>query len=327
MFYNEAQKKRYIEQCPYEETTINTFIVHMFKLSYKVERYYQKDLSEFNQEEVIDLLKKVNSTSRNYLTSLCTFLSNYYEWCYKEKIIKDIDNKFSPDKTKMMIEAIIPYEVIAKQFFSKSVFLQYLDKIYNESDKLLAYCFYLGIKGKDFEEVVNLKICDLDEENKTIKLITGRIVEVDDYFIELMKKTNSAVYYDEDGTLMSAANRRIGLYKYISSEYVFKQMARGNANPLSMPSLNKKLKTIKKQANNRFLTVSLIYKNGLVNYIKEQYEKSGNTLKNAILAKNGERAYVYELQTQDYIDEFGANITVRQLRKDIVGFIDEFDKD
>jgi hypothetical protein len=101
--YNEELKQRYLKNCRYEEVT-KPVIEIIFNNSESVEISNNKDLCKFNLEEVTDFLKKINTTSRGYLTTICSYLEDYYNWCLQQDITNDIDNKFSSKNTKLIIE-------------------------------------------------------------------------------------------------------------------------------------------------------------------------------------------------------------------------------
>lgn len=321
--YREQQKMRYLKQCRYEEPT-KEVIISAFKGACKVEKFYEKDLSEFNQQEVIYLLKRVGGRTRNYLYVLCSFFADYYTWCLSEKLIQDVDNKYVLEKYTMMIENVMPHDSMEERFFTKKVFLEYLDKIYAPENKLISYAIYLSILGEDFEELIHMRIEDLDEENKEMSLVTGRVVKVDDLFIELLKAANSKMFYDEDGKLQSSS-RRVDLYNYIENGYVLKQLTRGTNKPVTKSTIIGRLTTIKKQSGNKSMTPLVIYKNGLVEHIRGRFDEKGMSLEEAFMSKvlsTKKKIYknLYE-EIQEYIDEFGSTISAKTLKNDVVKYL------
>lgn len=316
--HNSEQKMRYLEKCNYEESTIE-LIGSIFNSIQMTEDYFNKDASNFSQLEVIDMLKNFNSKSKKRLKSVCVFLSSYYNWCYDEGMVDNLANPFDSRITDIIIDGLITKEDLEGKFFNREQMLGYKDLILNVSNQFIVYGLYIGIKS---EELIRLKIEDLDENTASVKLESGRVVIVDDLFIKLMKQTNNSEIYFADGVVKE---NKFNRYSYSPSKYVLKQCGDNEeGKPISVGALSVRMRTIKAQTGNEFFTAPNIYKNGAINYIKSRYEEQGITLKTAFTSQINGKLYTYEAQTQQYIDEFGANYTVRMLRKDIEGFIDVF---
>lgn len=319
MWYKEEQKQRYLKTCNYEEVT-KPVIETIFNACEPVERSNKKDISEFSMDEIVDFLKKMNANSRGYLNTACSYLENYYTWCLRQGLISDVDNKFSIENTKLIIESIIPKERLDNRYFNKTQLLIYLKKIYAPENKFIVYSFFLGITE---EELVNIKESDVNKEDMCVYLFTGRTLTVDRLWMNLMELTHTQEYYDSDGKLNSS-NRRIDLYFYNKSEYVLKYTIRNDNKPLASTVITTRMRTIKKQTENEYLSVRNIQVNGLVNYIKDKYYEQGITLESAITDKYNQRSTVYDKETQKYIEEFGSTILARVLRREISEHLDCF---
>jgi hypothetical protein len=170
-WYNKEQKERYIEMCKYELTTIESIKV-LFTISSMVESRNKKDLSLFDSNQIIELLKKINSKSRKFLRATCVFFSDYYNWCVSENLVpsNNLGNPYDVSRVKGIIDMVIPKEVLKNKFFIKEEFYKYLDNLFDPSNKLLAYCLYLGIRGQENEEIRKLKSSDLNEKRKEVRL-------------------------------------------------------------------------------------------------------------------------------------------------------------
>jgi hypothetical protein len=308
--YNPVQKERYLSNCKYEDST-KELIRRIFTSTEMEENIFHKDISLFNQDEVYDLLVSLNSKSRNRLKSVCVFLSDYFTWCYNEGLTFDINDPFDRYFTDTIIQKIIPAEKLGKKFFSKKEILDYLDNIMDVSNKFMIYCLYKGVK---FDELVNLKIGDMNYNEKTIKLITGRVLKVDDLFADLLMETNNQTHYYPYGT---DVDNQFGRYTYGQSDFILKTCGVKESRQIKMGVFINRLRVIKEQCENDFISVSTLYKNGLYNYIKEQYESKGITLKQAFFEQRNLTRYTYEEDTQKYINEFGSGLSVRSLRKEL----------
>ena len=81
---------------------------------------------------------------------------------------------------------------------------------------------------------------------------------------------------------------------------------------------------IREQTGNEFLVPLNIYKNGLVSFIKKKYAKQDISLKHALFDKINLAVYEHEQETQEFVYEFGSKLPVRQIRAEIIDYIDNF---
>lgn len=320
--YNEEQKLRYLNQCKYEDTTIES-IKNYFSSVAAVERFYDKDLSEFIQPQIVDMFKKVNSRSRAYLTSMSIFFADYFNWCLSEGLITDIINKYDTSQTKLIIESVIPTKIIREKYFKKEQMLDYVDKIYDVTNKFIAYALYRGIKGDNYSELIHLRLNDIDGKTKTAKLITGREVIINDMFMELARNADLADYYNADG---STSLDKLRYYGYVDADYILRPMNRNEPQPLTMNMIQNRLKVIKEQSDNEYFTTTTIYKNGLINCIIERHKEKRPDidLEEILFDQVHGKLYTHDRETQGYINEFGSAINVRMLRRELKDFINCF---
>jgi len=300
-----------------EESTIQ-LVERIFKSTELVENQFEKDVSEFNQVEVLELLKSYDSRSPRRLMSTCKILSDYYVWCSQvEKLTESIINPFDKIITDNMVENIIPKDNLNNKFFTKEYLTSELnDKVPDVTNQFIAYARFRGLS---IEELINLKISDLDFETNMVKLITGREIQVDTLFKHLMIEANDQKQYFADGIEIEDIKKR---YTYGDSSYVIKKCGTKECDVVRPLYINIRINTIKEQMENEFISMSTLYKNGLVNYIKEQFAKKDIDLKTALLHEKTGRLYTYNEELQQYINDYGSKMPAKMLRMEIKDYID-----
>jgi integrase len=260
--YNADQKLRYLNYCRnnrFEEPTVE-LIQRIFKSTKTEEEQFDKDVSEFNQIEVTDLLKSFNSKSRTRLKTTCMFLRDYSVWCYQEGLVDSIINPFDNRVTETIINTLIVKDDLNKKYFTKEQFIKNInDNIPDVTNRFIAYTIYSGL---NLEELVNIKITDLDFDNNRLKLITGREITIDNLFKHLMIESNDQIQYFYNGIEVEDTKKR---YTYGESKYVIKKCGVKNCDAVRPLYINFRMKTIKEQMDNEFISISTIYKNGLIN--------------------------------------------------------------
>lgn len=317
--YKPKQKQAFLDYYgeTKEKTTVD-LVGRIFSTTSLVENQFEKDISEFNQLEVLELLKSYNSKSPRRLMSVCKFLSDYYIWCSQvEMLVGSLINPFDKSITDNMIDNIIPKEDLNKKFFTKEYLVEKLkEDVIDVTNRFIAYALFYGITA---EELVNLQMGDLDFKNNMVKLITGREITVDTLFKNLMINANDQTQYFADGIEVEDIRRR---NTYGESDYVIKKCGVKECDAVRPLYLNARLRTIKEQMENEFISLSTLYKNGLVSYIKEKYAKKEVSLKTAILHPITGKLYTYDDETQKYIHDFGSKMEVKILRMEIKDYLD-----
>lgn len=315
--YNDERKRKYINYClvnGYKETTVE-LIEKIFIATEKYENKNKKDVSEFLLNETIDLLKSSNWKSPKTLKSNSSSLRYYYKWCLDEGLVNNM-NPFSKKNLDGIIDSIIPKEKLNKKYFNKIEYLEMLNEIADVSNKFIAYAFYWGLT---VEELVNLKIGDLDFEKSKVQLITGREIIVDTLFKELIIEANGQTQYFADGMQKEIKTKA---YDYRVSDYIVKSCDKYISGIVSQRYITTRMRVIKEQMDNEYISNSSLYKNGMINYLKEQYDIRNIDVKTAFLKPINGKRYTYDKETQKYINEFGSQMTVRSLRMEIKDYLD-----
>lgn len=317
--YRPEQKQAFLNYyLNYKEESTVQLVERIFNSTETLENQLNKDVSEFNQLEVFELLKSYDSKSPRRLMIACKILSDYYIWVSQvEKLSEGLINPFDKSITDNMVEQIIPKENLNQKYFNKEHLINELrDKVPDVTNRFIAYALFYGIK---VDELIKIKIDDLDDEHHKLKLNTGREILVDDLFKHWMIEADDQVQYFANG--IEVEDRR-KLYTYSESDYVIKKCGSKKDGEVQPRLITVRLMTIREQMENEFISLSTLYKNGLVNYIKEQFAKRNISLRDALLHKNTGRFYTYDYDLQQCIYDFGSKIESKMLRMEYKDYID-----
>ena len=325
MFYNENQKIRYIEKSGMREDRAEGFKI-ILNTATKVELQEDMDLAFFTRNQVINLLKAYNSRSKKYLGLVCKHFSNYYEWCMEESIVDkgDVTNWYDVRLSKPIIDEVLPLSLIEDKYFNKEMMMTYLDDVIDVTNKFILYAPFVGIDGSDHEDLKYLKIDDIDSSSKTVMLHSGKVLKIDKTFYDLAHAANAARKYDKNGM----GDDLRGKTTYAKSKYILKicEFAKEDT-PIGKNTFIQRYGVIKEQTGNKLLNAKVIYKNGLINYIKEYFSMRGVSLRDAIFEKTASDVarYKYAKEFSDAINEFGSVIKPEFLRMEIKEIIDLYE--
>jgi hypothetical protein len=329
--YNEFQKKRYLENVNFNfEDNTKEVIIRLFEGAAKIESQEGCDLADFNREQVSNLLKSYNSKSKHYLRLITTHFSYYYTWCLYEDLVDatNIFNAYDYSITKPLIDDILSIDVIRDKYFLREDVLKYLEMIPDIMNKFILYAVFNGIYGNEYEDLTNLRINDLNEIRKSVQLSSGKNIIVDDIFIGLMKRADIETNYYPEGVDSVNRAKKPERYTYDSSYYVIKNSGTGiNNQPVSKTVIMNRFRLMQKQIGNKHINGGNIYKNGLINYVKEKFEERDITLRKAILQEELTKklGYTYGVELQEYINEFGSQMTDRMFRMQVKDVIELYD--
>ncbi|MDF2950530.1 MAG: hypothetical protein K0S18_113 [Anaerocolumna sp.] len=329
--YNEFQKNRYLESSDFKfEESVKDVVKRLFEGAAKIELQENCDLSLFNRSQVINLLKGYNSKSKNYLRLIVNQFSYYYTWCLSEGLVDNtnIINQYDYNLTKPIIDDIVTLDIIRDKYFLVDYFLDnvYKNEKIDITDKYIFYALFSGICGIEFSDLINLRLDDINKKRKVVNLISGKILKVDDIFIELAEEADKSLVYCPDGIESVNRSKDPDRYKYDESCYILKPCGNRSLNrPITKMILGTRLRQLQKHLNNRFINGGSIYFNGMVNFIKNKFESEGITLRQAVFEKRNKLSYVYNDKLQEYINEFGSNMIDRAFRAKIVDIIELYE--
>lgn len=110
------------------------------------------------------------------------------------------------------------------RYFTKEEIQDVCDLFINAQDKFIVYGMFCGIFGKAYDDLLTLKVSDINFDDKTIKTKSGKIIYMDDYLLDVVKDTVSPIYGSTYYKyMMNAEGSSTGEYKLeMKCEYVLK---------------------------------------------------------------------------------------------------------
>jgi len=190
--YNENIKTRYIQEKENTTSTPKGYLNRQFNKTESFEERFGKDICNFTVYEIIDLYKTLNISSLDSLVVLNSHLSLYTQWCIQHNLVTDCQNHFLEIDNNSLIN-YINTAVFEKSIITKSTLYGWISQLDNVSDAFIMLALFEGIKGKEFCELVNLKMSDFN--GNKVKLCTGRELTVSDKLVSLAEESDSTMIY------------------------------------------------------------------------------------------------------------------------------------
>ncbi|WP_024622451.1 hypothetical protein [Metaclostridioides mangenotii] len=242
--------------------------------------YYFADLNENTAADFI-MNKYCNDTAGTIRVKMSIF----------RKLMKelDIDVEFNSIKSGDVVAKLYEYP-------NRNELLEICDLLINYQDRFILYAVFCGFTDIDMKNLIELKITDIDFDNKTVKVNDENII-VDDIFLDLAEKTiNQVVYYKNVQEDNPGTNE---YYEFnMDSKFVLKPKPTnqndGGFNSMSLPTLRQRFNILNDQLTEWYLTPRNLRISGFMQKMND--EKDDWTVR-AIEAKKKELSYKFNAYT------------------------------
>lgn len=216
---NKQMNERFLE-CEVKSESTRKSYKTLFDRIESIEKVLNKDVVDWSSEDIRCLLENIGSKKFNTLCTKFSLVSKYLKYIdnnsYKEISIEDLKQISEENE-----EEYIPVEIIRET----------INNQVNPIDRcllILMRCY--GVRG---DEIRNIKIEDIDMENKTIKLPNGRIIKLTDEDFDIIKNTVKTRSYTMNISEEDMVYKRIVYTEYdynMDSEYLWKNRPSVNNN-------------------------------------------------------------------------------------------------
>jgi hypothetical protein len=281
--YNKEIKERFINSYDNEATRHN--YRRILRKAEDMERFFNKDLGDFNIDEIKEVLFDLKPPTFNAAQSYGRVITAYIDWAIKEGIrrnnINPLDAK-RPSYFKQFVDQ-------SKQMYFTEKELRIIEgELLNPQDVVSLRLLFEGVNGKEMSELRNLKVNDVNFHENKLRLTdeTGYVREliVDDITIKYIDLAiNQRTYIKNNGNI-SPKSRNKGDQTLIVNDYVirpvFTRVKNQNA-PVTAPVLQTRIKNIKKNLSYldieavKYLTPKNISRSGMIYYAKKLIDRDG----------------------------------------------------
>lgn len=221
--FNDAQKQRFIN---IDDSIVKSTLIGLFGKAEMLETMYDKDLYNFTEEQGIEFLKCLRSTSIESLGVQMSMIIRYVDWALSENLVIDGVNHFR-EITKEQRDSCISAKA-SNKYYTFAEIKEICDKLAdNPVNQYVVLSPWYAIGAKKREEMEQIGVDNLQGDIITIE---DREIHVDKYFIDIFKKScNTYVYYSNSltrdmigvGAWKQCTNTRGGNFKTkINSKYL-----------------------------------------------------------------------------------------------------------
>lgn len=269
--YNETLKKRYILEKEREVIIDENYLDRLFNKVSKMEEEYQKDVRDFTVYQIKEFYKLLNTSSVDSLYVMNSQLSMYVQWCLSQNLVADNQNHFL-EITAEDIKLCINKAMFDKKVITKEMLYKLLNEMLNPRDKFVALGLFEGLKGQNYQELLELKPEDIN--GNIAKLCTNRTVTLSEKLCSIIQECiKEDTYYCYGATM-----RQMPL---IDRGCVFKHYPNVSESVSSFQAGRNMYQAFQRMINHTgmppFVTTNNIFESGKLSMVKEKAKELGMT--------------------------------------------------
>ncbi len=244
-----------------QQNTTETYARMFLNYFYNLENVLNKDLYEFNLEELRLAIKGIRTTSLSLKSSVMYLIKNYIEWAYQKgyratandmQILEDEEGLIDVDRSRIENEYLSlreAYNICDRAL--KATFISGKKRGTDYNDCLIFLLIRYGFKGRELCELKELTIDMVDRKKLTIKYHN----EAENYTKEIIIDEDLLFYIDE-------AHALHGLNRLVEIK--------------SLINLRRRLAELQKDAEcTNILSISNIFNSRIIDELDSIHERNG----------------------------------------------------
>jgi integrase len=281
-------KQEYLKQKPTATAESDSFVL---KATDEYEKLLRKSIYNMTYVELKELiLMQFKNSSEKTVLKNVSILKTYIDFCINKNVVLHGENRLATFSSNDANDFVNKQAFLGK-YHSKEQIREFQDLLYNEQDKLFLELLFQGVRGRTtedgtLEEIINLRISDVNEEKKRLRLVQNngnfRYLEVDEYTIELIKDTyKQDVYVENNGEMTDnirlSEPRKLKINKV--EDYVLRVPSKNKYQIFTPNLINSRMRRIKIWLGENYLTATSIFESGMLNMALEIYKEKGEIQK------------------------------------------------
>lgn len=201
---NSERKEDFLNEIYTNEETLRVW-TNIFTLAEWAEEKFDKDLSEFSNDEIEEMLENYDSVTPVFLDRTVKLFSRYTNWCIEHGYRENGDNNYNVYEFQDMAKFVKPIKL-----YSEIDILKMCQEFDNPIDRFLVAAPFFGFRHtKSYIDITSVTREDINIKECTIQLV-DRVISVPRWFIDLTFETMETYVYT--ATPNSPSNNRIQTY-------------------------------------------------------------------------------------------------------------------
>lgn len=233
------------------------------------EKHLGKELKYLDKKDLVHMFETGDRIKE------CKLKTGSYETVYNRLNSLNFILEFAGNNNRVYFDNINFVSEDTEKIFTKSEVIDICNALVNPSDKFIIYMFFLGAYNSQCENLRLLKEEDINLNTRTIKLPSGKTIEIDDYLYEIIIDVFETKIYVRNTD--DAENLRYENFQFNkNSEYVLKTKPEPKTDdgllPLSYSGLRDRLSSLSNVTDKKLAPAGL-NKSGIIHNMLEIQER------------------------------------------------------
>lgn len=198
--YNEDFKRDYIQTMVNTgiNKTIEAAATQYFKQAEPVEEALQKDLSNFNINEILGLLKHFCTSSMETLMMGTSMFRRYTYYCIEQNMVQDGLNHYEEVTNEMYLDCINK-SLSEDKIISRKELMKQVHLLENPVEQFVLFAVFEGLGGTGCMDLVDIQLGQFS--NNTVTLKSGRVLTIPKELYDIAETSaNEYFYYPPNAT-------------------------------------------------------------------------------------------------------------------------------
>lgn len=267
--YNDKVKQEYLAA---HNKGTRSILERLFKIACHFEADLNKDIYDFNREELRKLFFTFMPSTENASKSTVLYISRYIDWAIEEGYLEGMNPLDSTDTAWKRQFAVKP----DKFYWTDKDMHRVLKKLVNAQDALVLYAPFIGILGYENAEITNLKQSHIDPDLLKAHVLDAdgswREVDVDEEFVRLANQAmEQEEYMKRNG--QPKVEIRSEAAKLVDNDFIVRssQTRVKHTEEADKNIVYRRYAVIKQQFDAPYLTPTFVLYSGMLHKAKNYY--------------------------------------------------------
>lgn len=191
--YNADQKNEFIKNYASSSEYTQKYLERIFDKSSDREAHMQKDLCNWNTQEIITFYKMQFYSSFSTVKVLNSLLNGYTEWCLRHNLVDDSQNHYNELSTQTLASCINS-ALVNTGIYTREQLMNNIAMFPNVGDKFLVLGLFEGIMGAGMCDFWNITLEDI-HGNMISLPATNRELLISDELVKFARESADEYTY------------------------------------------------------------------------------------------------------------------------------------
>ena len=296
--YKRSQKEEFISYYLRSRVIGENTPRTIFAFTEGFEEKYNKDISTFTKNEIIEVLKAKKYRSVYSVQNTTVILKHYTEYA-KGTGREQIEHNYFKDITKEDMAQCLDQDRANSLILSREEIDEIQNGMLNDTDKAILECLFCGISGIKLTDLTDLNVKSLNVQRRMLRLSSGKIVTISEKLCDLLTKA-----FDETEMISYGETMRVSKMSGSGTLYKEKENAYKDANAeRKFRWVLRRVVIWREYFDIPVLTMKTISLSGLVYALQEGMREANMDLRGYLKSAHGKQiADIWGFKAFDYVN-------------------------